>query len=196
MNNEFLETIRCEDGKVFHLRYHQLRYEDVLRSLGCNEYKDLRTLIKPPEKGLYRCRLVYTIEDIEIEYIAYKKRDVKTLKLVFDDTIEYSKKYADREKINELFERRDGADDILIIKNNRVTDTSIANVAFFNGKEWITPINPLLKGTTQVRLLEEGKIIAKEIFVDELSSFTGLALLNAMIDFDIIAQENIRDTYC
>ena len=37
-------------------------------------------------------------------------------------------------------------DEILITRNGLLTDTSIANIALFNGKEWHTPKHPLLKG--------------------------------------------------
>ena len=82
---------------------------------------------------------------------------------------------------------REEGDDILIIKDLLVTDTSIANIAFeTSGGEWITPKNPLLKGTTRARLLDEGKLKEADIRVHELRSFTKVALLNAMIDFDVL----------
>ena len=33
-------------------------------------------------------------------------------------------------------------DEILITRNGLLTDTSIANIALFNGKEWHTPKHP------------------------------------------------------
>jgi len=196
VNKEFLETIRCEDGEVFHLPYHQLRYESVLNSLGAKDFKELSEYIDPPKKGLYRCRVLYTTQDISVEYIPYTQRKIKKLKLVESDTIEYSKKYADRSQLDTLFSQRENADDILIIKNKKVTDTSIANIALYDGVKWFTPKEPLLKGTTRARLLDEGKIFERDILENELENFQKLALLNAMIDFDIITQENIRNIYC
>ena len=196
MNDVFLETIRCEDGKALHLHYHQLRYESVLHSLGSQEYKNLANLIKPPRQGVYRCRVSYTTQEISIEYLPYEKRKVSRLKLLHADTIKYSKKYKNREEINQLFEKKAEADDILIVQNKKITDTSIANIAFFDGKRWYTPKEPLLKGTTRARLLDEGKIFEKDIFEKDIYCFQRVALLNAMIDFDIIAKENIRDIYC
>jgi 4-amino-4-deoxychorismate lyase len=196
VNKTLLETIRCEDGKVFHLRYHQLRYEEGLKSLGAEKFQNLSQLLKPPSQGLFRARVLYTDKELQIEYIPYVKRTITQLKLIYDDSIEYAYKYANREELDKLFAMRENADDILIIKNNKITDTSIANIAFYNGKEWITPKEPLLKGTTRARLLDEGKIVQKDIYVKDIEQFSRLALLNAMIDFDIIAQENIRDIYC
>jgi len=196
VNNTFLETIKAVDGEIYNLSYHQKRYENVLNSLGILACKNLNSFLNPPKNGLYRCRLVYTQESIEVSYHPYTKRSVKTLKLVYDDSIKYDKKYADRTKINTLFAQKEAADDILIIKNNLLSDTSIANIAFYDGKIWLTPKQPLLKGTTRARLLESSKIFEQDIAVKDLPKYTKVALLNAMIDFDIIATENIKATFC
>ncbi len=187
MNNSFLETIKIVDGEIFNLEYHQKRYASVLEALGANEIENLEEFINPPEWGLYRCRLVYDIDNIEVTFHEYKKRDISTLKLIFENDIDYTNKSTAREDIDTLFEKREEGDDILIIKDLFVTDTSIANIAFQTSSgEWVTPKNPLLKGTTRARLLDEGKIIEADIKVHELRSFSKVALLNAMIDFDIL----------
>ncbi|QFR48733.1 branched-chain amino acid aminotransferase [Sulfurimonas lithotrophica] len=198
MKNEFLETIKILDAKVWHPEYHQKRYESVLKHFGVCTYKKLEDFIKPPKKGLYRCRLVYTPEDIKkisVEYIEYEKKDINTLKLVYDDEIDYPLKSTDRSELNKLYEKRQDADDILIVKKGYLTDTSIANIALFDG-EWKTPKYPLLKGTTRQRLLDSGKIHEDDIKVQDIGRFSKVALLNAMIDFDIIADENIKDVFC
>ena len=57
---------------------------------------------------------------------------------------------------------------------------------FFRDGVWLTPKNPLLKGTSRARLIDEGKLIESDIKVQELRSFSQVALLNAMIDFDVL----------
>ena len=187
MSSTFLETIKIVDGEIFNLEYHQKRYEGVLEALGIKEIQKLEEFINPPEWGLYRCRLVYDIGNIEVTFHEYKKRDIATLKLIFENEIEYTHKSTAREDIDTLFEQREEGDDILIIKDLFVTDTSIANIAFYTHEgEWVTPKNPLLKGTTRARLLDEGKLTEADIKVHELRSFSKVALLNAMIEFDIL----------
>ena len=186
MNNSYIETIRSLDGTLFHMPYHQKRYESVLNALGVSDVKDLSEYLNPPPTGLYRCRLTYTAESAEVSYYEYKKRDVSSLKLVFDNDIDYSRKYANREAIERLYAQREGCDDILIIKNLLVTDTSIANIAFYDNGVWLTPKEPLLKGTARARLLDEGIVVEAEIGVHELRRFSKVALMNAMIDFDIL----------
>ena len=69
-------------------------------------------------------------------------------------------------------------------------------MAFYDGNTWVTPSSALLEGTTRKRLLESGKIVLKEIKVEEIKGFQKIALMNAMIDFDIIAQDNLEDIIC
>jgi len=195
-SNTYLETIKIEDGEIFHLEYHQKRYEGVLNSLGISTYKNLSEFITPPKLGLYRCRLVYTLDTIEVSYHKYVKRGINHLKIIYDDEIEYTYKSTNREEINALYARRGRYDEILIVKNSLLTDTSIANIALYRDEVWYTPKSPLLKGTTRARLLDEGKIVEKDIHLDEIYEYSEVALLNAMIDFDIIAQENIRELFC
>jgi len=193
VNKRYLETIKSLDGELFHLEYHQWRLE---RALETEDTHNLTALLSPPKKGLYRCRVVYNHNEINIEYIPYSKRQIHHLKLVYDDSLNYEKKYENRDSLNALFKQKGRADDIIIIKNSLITDTSIANIAFYDGEVWVTPKSPLLEGTTRKRLLALGKIVERDIRVEEISSFKKLALMNAMIDFDIIAEENIEDIIC
>lgn len=196
MSETFLETIKALEGKVCNLSYHQKRYEDVLKSLGSNDFKNLQDYLNPPLSGLYRCRLVYDSKNINVTYHEYKKREILSLKLIYDDKIDYSKKSTSRDELDNLFEKRENCDDILIVKNSLITDTSIANVAFYNSGLWYTPLKPLLRGTTRQRLLDEGKIIEKDIKVQDLKNYSKVALMNAMIDFDIITTYDLKDIIC
>lgn len=186
--SSFLETIKSVDGKLFHMSYHQRRYESVLDSLGIEKKEDLSKYLNPPQSGICRCRLVYTADGIEVSYHEYKKREISSLKLIFDNEINYSLKSTQREKIDALFNQRGEGDDILIIKNLLVSDTSIANIAFYKDGEWLTPKEPLLKGTTRARLIDEGRIVEADIKVQDIRNFSKVALLNAMIDFDVLQQ--------
>ena len=117
------------------------------------------------------------------------------MKLIYDDDISYKYKSTNRDKINELFVKKGKCDDILIIKGGFITDTSIANIALYKDGIWYTPSNPLLKGTTRERLLDEKKIIQKTIKIQNLKEYSKIALMNAMIDFDIITKK-LKDVIC
>ena len=189
---QYLETIKAFDGKLYNLSYHQKRLEATLP----NAKIVLQDIVTPPQIGLFRCRVVYDNMNCEVTYHPYTKKNIKSLKLVFDDTIEYSKKYYDRSVINRLIKKKCYCDDILIVKNGLISDTSIANIAFKCKDEWLTPKEPLLRGTTRMRFLESHKILEADISVKDLENFSQVALMNAMIDFDIIQNENIGEIIC
>ena len=179
--NIYFETIKCEDFEIFNLDFHNKR---VANTIGLNI--NLQEYIYPLSEELLRCKVIYNdFEVLNVEYFPYKKREINSFKLVFDDEINYSKKYLNREKLDNLFLQKENCDEIIIIKNEIVTDTSIANIAIFYEDMWITSKNCLLKGTTRARLLEEKFLIEKDISVEMLEKASKIALMNAMIDFDI-----------
>lgn len=183
MNKEkimFFETIKCEDEEVLNLSYHQKR---MANTVGINF--DLGEYIYPPSTKLLKCKLIYNKDGItNISFSEYKKREICSFKLIYDDEIKYNKKAINRENIDNLFLQKDEADEIIIIKNGVVTDTSIANIAIYNGESWITSSKFLLEGTMRAKLLKEEKIFEKDITVKMLKDSKKIALLNAMIGFD------------
>ena len=82
---------------------------------------------------------------------------------------------------------------MIIEKKGYLCDTTIANIAFFDGKQWFTPTHPLLKGTMRQKLLDEGFLETKKIKKDNLSDYSQVALINAMIGFKILKHINLED---
>ncbi|UTJ06166.1 aminotransferase class IV family protein [Arcobacter roscoffensis] len=178
----YFETIKCDDYEVFNLEYHQKR---IAKTVGLNI--NLSEYVYPISNKLLRCKLIYDETGIlEVNYFEYKKRDIKTFKLVYDENIEYSKKYLNRKSLDELYTKKENYDEIIIIKDGFISDTSIANIAIFYDNKWLTPKKPLLEGTTRTRLIEEGKLQEKDISIKMLQKCEKLALMNAMIGFDAI----------
>lgn len=179
---KYFETIKCEDFEIFNLEYHNKR---VSSTIGLNI--NLQEYIYPVSNELLRCKVIYDKNEIiDVLYFPYKKREIKNFKLIFDDEIEYEKKYLDRTNLDKLFEQKENSDEIIIVKNGVITDTSIANIAIFYENIWITSKNCLLKGTTRNRLIEEKKLVEKDISLKILKGASRLALMNAMIGFDEI----------
>lgn len=177
------ETIRCEDGLISHLSYHQERLSNSLQCLGSTIQFDLSELLAPPPNGLYRCRFVYDATDYHIEYHPYTPRIMTSLRLVVDDTIHYPLKYTHRDHLNHLFERREGCDDVLIVKEGILRDTTIANIALCIEGEWLTPQVPLLRGTTRSRLLDEGVLLPAVLTPNDIPKAQKIAIMNAMVGF-------------
>ena len=119
----------------------------------------------------------------EITYVPYQRRKVSSLRLVTSDTIDYTYKSAHREELNALYAQKGMADDVLIVRNGYLTDTSIANVALYDGDTWFTPAHPLLRGTKRSEFLDRQLIVEKDIPQICLKDYSHIMLFNAMIDW-------------
>ena len=108
------------------------------------------------------------------------------MQIVHDYEITYSHKFEDRTKFEKHL-RESKADEILIIKNGLVTDTSFTNIIFSDGTKYFTPSTPLLKGTKRARLIEEGIIQVEEIGLNDIQKFQHFYLINALLD---LSEEN------
>ena len=180
----FIETIRLQDGALRNLECHQERFERTRREvLGCRHHPLLSECIIVPGKtgkGLFRCRVHYGKEIGEIEIGQYSGRTVRSLRLVCSDSISYGYKYLERRELERLYDLRGGCDDILIVKNGRITDSFYANVALWDGHNWFTPDPPLLPGTMRDCLIRQGTLRTKTIRPEDLSLFSLIRLINAM----------------
>jgi len=180
------ETISIKAAKLQNILYHNQRLNRSRRELfGVDNYIDLSRFISPPDSGNYRCRVIYSRDIESIEYIPYKPKDIKKILLV-DSDIEYKYKCLNRLELNNLLKRYKDYDDILIVRDRLLTDTTIANIALRRDGKWYTPQKPLLKGTTRQRLIDIGFLSTQDIDKSNLTDYDGFAIMNAMIDFKII----------
>lgn len=188
-----LETIKIEDGEIHNLSYHQHRCTKSRQALfQSSNILDLSSLIDAPKTGLYRCRILYGEVLHSIEYIPYTPKEIQRLKIVSSD-IEYSLKYANRDALNALLESNKDVDEVIIEKNGYLTDTTISNIAFFDGKQWLTPEKPLLEGTMRAKLIDEGFLKTKQIKKEDLQNYSQVGLMNAMIGFKILNIDTIQN---
>ncbi len=194
----FIETIRIEDSNICSTLYHISRFlktrkfffpesETVdLEEIVTEEFRKYCSNHENTVSGTIKCRIVYS-ENIEsVEFIPYEIKPIRTLKTVSCDRIDYSYKYSDRSAINRLMNSCRECDDILIIKNNLVTDTSFGNILFFDGERYFTPHLPLLKGTKRQLLLDKKIITEIKIEKNDIKRFKYLTIINAMLDPDTI----------
>lgn len=183
---QLLETIKIKNKQKQNITWHNQRFNiSRLELFGVKEPLALENIIQIPasiDDTVYKCRIVYSKEIKAIEFEKYTPKIIKSLKIIECNDIDYSYKYHDRTKLNNLFQHKSSCDDILIVKNGFVTDTSYANIVFWDGKKWITPATPLLKGTVRERLLSEGKIFESEISKNDLPKFEKSRIINAMND--------------
>lgn len=190
------ETIKITGGIPGNLNLHDQRLNRSRHNLfGLTNNLQLSDYVQVPEGcrlGIFRCRVIYGEEVVSTEFTPYVPAPVRTLRIVHADTLTYDHKYLDRRSLTGLI-NRDVADDVLIIKAGCVTDTSYSNIVFSDGRQWVTPDTPLLRGTMRERLLLDGIIKVERITIDTLSRFTHFRLINAMLGFEspIMPIENI-----
>lgn len=184
----FLETLHIAHGQILRLAYHQKRVEKTLLDTGgsmsafslCQLFAD-----NPPPltKERLRCRVLYDAAAVVqcMEYLPYQPRPLRSLRLVEAGKLVYDRKWADRSALDALFALRGSADDVLLVRDGRIMDTTIANVAFWDGRHWYTPAEPLLHGTHRSALLAEGVLHERHITLDDLSQYFYLRPLNALL---------------
>ena len=182
----FTEAIRMEDGKLHNLNYHQKRIDATLRRFWHNEHNDisLQSALSHimPQDGICKIHIEYNGEGIsEITQSEYKIRDIRSLRLVNADDAEYSYKYADRSALMKLQQSRQDSDEVIIVRNGCLTDTSYSNIALHNKHGWFTPDKPLLPGTMRRSLIDKGLLSATEITLDNLNDYDTICLINAMM---------------
>lgn len=183
----FIETIKITDGGPLNLPLHQERMRSTMRYFWPDAVVPLLDDILstlPSQDGVIKARIVYDSSGIvDISMTPYKMRNVRSLRVVNDNAIEYSYKSVDRSSLERMLAMRDGCDDVVIVKKGLLTDTSYTNIALCDGQQWWTPRKPLLQGTMRQKLIAERVIYEADIALNDINQFQQIALFNAMIDF-------------
>ena len=180
----FFETIRYVNGVLENVSYHQARINRTISALGGERFIQLDKiqLVHDSEKDIvYKIKCLYNLEGAYyIEKAVYHKKTIQTVSIHQAALEEYQYKYTNRNWLNEALKNA-GTDEMIILQNNMIKDGNYANLVFFNGSEWHTPLHPLLLGTHRARLIDQNKIIEKDITISDLSSYTKLKFINAMM---------------
>ena len=182
------ESLCVQEGQLLHPDWHRFRFEKTfLNYYGKAPTFDLLECPNiPPKfsKGRVKLKILYNEKKRKLDFQYYQKQDIQTLRLIHTQALDYTYKYTQREKLEALFAQREDCDDVLIVLKGNITDSSYANVVFFDGEDWYTPQYPLLKGTCRARLLAQSIIKEIPILVNDLKKFQGLKLINALRDMD------------
>jgi 4-amino-4-deoxychorismate lyase len=133
--------------------------------------------------GKFKCRIVYAESIEEFQMLPYQIRRIHSVRLVESNAIDYRFKLEDRQAFSYLKDAVN-EDEIIIVQNGQITDTSYSNLVFFDGEKWITPTTYLLNGTMRQSLLQTKQIIEKPIQVEDLNRFESFKLINAMMDLE------------
>ena len=184
----FVETIRVEGGEAPLLSLHQTRLDNTLRAC-CGDGAppvDLPGIVNglafTPRR--MKVRVVYGCDGVaEVTCEPYRLRHIGSLKVVCDDTVDYAFKRTDRRCLQRLTAMRDTCDDVLIVRNGLITDTSFSNIALLVDGRWLTPARPLLAGVMRRRLIAGGILRESNLTIDDVGRATSIRLTNAMTDW-------------
>jgi 4-amino-4-deoxychorismate lyase len=181
------ETIRVADGKMQNIDFHLNRMNRSRFELyGYENLYVADDLGSVPEmfcKGVFRCRIDYLNKIENIIFTTYNQRKLTKLLLKEVDDIPYRYKFSDRSCLEHLKTGLSENEDILILKNGLITDTSFSNIVFNNNGTWETPRQPLLQGTMRAYLIHKKTIRPRDIFLSDLSHYQSFKLINAMLPF-------------
>lgn len=185
---QFVETLKIKDGVVLAVGRHQERMERTIGhffpSSGASMPLLERIVVADDCKGVWKARVIYGARGVEkVEYAPYSMRRIGSLQVVADDRITYDFKSTDRTPLNALLAKRGMCDDIIIVRQGLVSDTSFTNLAVYDGERWMTPRHPLLAGTKRACLVEKGIVSEADLTVDDLKKALKVSLFNAMIEF-------------
>lgn len=196
-NPKFIESLKLVGERFSNIELHQQRIDLTSKMFSINSKIELKDISIPNfnDDLVRKCRIIYSKDDFSVSFSEYKQRKIENLKVVFDDTIDYSYKFENRDRLNSLFEDRGGCSDIIIVKNGCLTDTSFSNIVLFDGDKYFTPSSFLLNGTMRQKLLMDKIIIEKEIKLEDIHSFKKLYLINALNSLEDSLSINVENIF-
>jgi len=185
--SQFIESIKVEDREIFLLELHQKRVDQTFAHFGKEGSIDLSKIyknLKNDGDGLFKLRIVYDLErKVRTQLIPYALPEIHSFQLVENNSYDYSFKFEDRKEL-ERMKMKAKAEEIIIVKNNHITDTSYSNLLFKKGKDWFTPATYLLNGVQRQNLLKQKKVKETEITLQNIKDFSHFQLINALNDFN------------
>lgn len=185
--SQFIESIKVEDQEIYLLEFHQKRVDQTFAHFGKEGSIDLAKIyrnLEHDEDGMFKLRIAYDLDKkVRTQMIPYAVPEIQDFQLIENNSFDYSFKFEDRKELEKM-KMKSKAEEIIIVKNNHITDTSFTNILFLKGKEWFTPNTYLLNGVQRQNLLKHKKIKETEITLQNISQFSHFQLINAMNDFD------------
>lgn len=193
----FLETICIINGKVQNIDAHKRRMQETAFYYGfiAPKLPDIEVLLNDGIKECkVKCRICYHNDISSIKFEKYFPRKIESLKLI-NASPDYTYKFSDRTVLDDLLRLRNGCDEVLIVRNGLITDTTYSNVVFRKSGQLFTPHHPLLNGTKRQKLIHEGKINEAQIDIDSLRDYDRVWLINALLDIEDNVSLLVEDIY-
>jgi 4-amino-4-deoxychorismate lyase len=182
--SQLVESIKILNGRCYNLALHESRLNrSRFEVFGISDKCHLMQYIQVPEAysyGLVKCRVIYDSDIREITYSHYQIRKIQSVKIVETENLNYEYKWIDRSQLDELFNQRCDADEIIIVNNGLVTDGYYYNLVFEKDGRFFTPKTPLLHGIQRASLFNKGKIEILDILGSDIAVFDKVHYINAL----------------
>jgi 4-amino-4-deoxychorismate lyase len=193
--SQFFESICVKDGIAENLAAHQSRVNRTLDAFNAsNQSIELASILdelKLPAEGLYKIRISYDLKgNCQSAFTAYQYKQIQHFALVDIKGNGYDYKFSNRDWINEAL-TQSGKDEIMMHDGGLIKDCSYTNIVFFDGVNWFTPAAPLLEGTQRAKLINEGVIQPKALYVQDIPGFKKFKCINAMLHWDTALEYEI-----
>ena len=180
--SRFIESLAHTHGTYPLLDYHQQRVNETFERFFPDarpvQLKEILPVLS--EAHLLKVRVEYGRDFYEVTHAHYSRNYPRSIQVVSTDSFDYQFKYADRSRLNQLYEQRGSADDILISIDDQLTDSSYANICLWKKGHWFTPSTYLLNGVMRQSLLDKGVIQEIPINISDLEQFEFISLINAL----------------
>jgi 4-amino-4-deoxychorismate lyase len=186
--SQFFESICVKDGLAENLHYHQARVHKTLDAFDASQHGIVLTNIVQqlvlPTIGLFKLRISYNLNgNYQTALNPYQYKQIRNFALVDIKGYRYDYKDENRDWINEALSQS-GKDEIMMHDAGLIKDCSYTNIVFYDGVNWFTPAAPLLEGTQRAKLIKEGIIKPKALYISDLPNFQKFKCINAMIHWD------------
>ncbi len=193
--SQFFESIRVKDGIAENLGFHQLRVNRTLKAFDASILSiDLASIVQElvlPAAGLFKLKISYDLNgNYQSVFTPYQYKQIQNFALVDIKGQSYDYKFSNRDWINEAL-TLSGKDEIVMHDGGLMKDCSYTNIVFFDGVDWVTPTAPLLEGTQRAKLIKEGIIQPKALYVQDMPGFKKFKCINAMMDWDTALEYEI-----
>ena len=194
--SQFFESIRVRDGIAENLGFHQLRVNRTLKAFDASIISiDLASIVKQlvlPAEGLFKLKISYDLNgNYHSVFTPYQYKQIQNFALVDIKGQSYNYKFSNRDWINEVL-ALSGKDEIMMHDGGLIKDCSYTNIVLCDGVQWFTPAAPLLEGTQRAKLIEEGVILPKALYVQDLPNFKKFKCINAMIGWEDAVEYKIE----
>lgn len=192
----FFESIAIINGQVRNLEYHQDRvnrtFAKFYKASNLLVLKDVINESILNKEGRLKCKVLYNNFKHDLYFEKYSSKIFKNHYLVDIGRVEYNFKYVNR---NYLLRNcnNDLNSHALFFKKNLLTDGEFANIILNNGISWVTPKTALLEGTMRRYLLDQKRIILKDIAIEDLHQYNSFKLINALNSFEEAKEYSISD---